>query len=232
MALERIKTGIEGLDTLTGGGFIKNTINLVYGSPGVGKSIFSAQFLREGLIEGEKAFYFSLEQDLDSFMRMVDNLGFKEFQEQFNKNFIFTRMTGRDFKSFIAFDLPKIISERADKHARIVIDPITPFIWQIPDKYDQREILSNVFDALRKLGTSVITLERYGDITKYTLDEEFAIPLYLSDTVIILALLQNQDVYQTAISIIKMRYSAHSQSMHPFEISNNGISIFTEQPVF
>ncbi|MCW1292183.1 MAG: ATPase domain-containing protein [Candidatus Rehaiarchaeum fermentans] len=230
--MEKIKTGIEGLDTLTNGGFVKNTINIVYGSPGVGKSIFSAQFLREGLIEGEKAFYFSLEQDLDSFLMMAKSLGFKEFENELNKNFIFTRMTGRDFKSFISFDLPRIVSERADKHARIVIDPITPFLWQIPDKYDQREILSNVFDSIRRFGTAVITLERYGDVTKYSLDEEFAIPIYLSDTVIILALLQNQDVYQTAISIIKMRYSAHSQSLHPFEITDKGISIFTEQPVF
>ncbi|MEM3829904.1 MAG: ATPase domain-containing protein [Conexivisphaerales archaeon] len=230
--MERIKTGIEGLDSLTNGGFVKNTINIVYGSPGVGKSIFSAQFLREGLLEGEKVFYFSLEQDVESFVKMTSSLGFKEFEQELNKNFIFTRMTGRDFKSFIAFDLPRIVSERAERHARVVIDPITPFLWQIPDKYDQREVLSNVFDSLRKLGTSVVTLERYGDITRYALDEEFAIPLYLSDTVMILAILQNQDVYQTAISIVKMRYSSHSQNLHPFEITDKGISIFTEQPVF
>ncbi len=232
MNVEKIKTGIEGLDTLTNGGFVKNTVNLVYGSPGTGKSILSAEFLRQGLLEGEKVFYFSLEQDLDSFMKMVDNLGFQEFEEQLNKNFIFTRMSGRDFKSFISFELPRIISERSNTHARIAIDPITPFLWQVSDKYEQREILTNVYDSLRKLGTSIIVLERYGDVSKLLLDEEFAIPIYLSDSVIILALMQNQDVYQTAIGILKMRFSAHSSSLHPFEITSKGISIFTEQPVF
>jgi archaellum biogenesis ATPase FlaH len=47
---DRVKTGLEGLDSLIQGGFPKRSINLVSGPPGSGKSILCFQFLYEGLI--------------------------------------------------------------------------------------------------------------------------------------------------------------------------------------
>ncbi|MCJ7651899.1 MAG: circadian clock protein KaiC, partial [Candidatus Lokiarchaeota archaeon] len=42
---ERIVTGIYGLDNLLGGGFRKNTINIINGGIGVGKTTFGLQYL-------------------------------------------------------------------------------------------------------------------------------------------------------------------------------------------
>ena len=85
---------------------------------------------------------------------------------------------------------------------------------------------------LREFGTTLITIERYGDINRMELSEDIAIPIYLSDMVIILSMIYNQNFYQKTISIVKMRFSSHSTGMHPFDIGNNGINIFQDQPVF
>jgi circadian clock protein KaiC len=230
--VDKIKSGITGFDQLINDGFVKNSVTAVYGSPGAGKSIFCTEFLREGLIEGEKVFYISMEQDIDSFLKQADSLGFTEFKENLNSNFMFTRMSGHDFKNFLSIELPKILESRKGKHSRIVIDPLTPFLWEIKDISLQRSMLTDTFNKIREFGTSIITIERYGDISRLELSEELAIPLYLSDSVIMMSMIYNQNFYQKAISVIKMRFSSHSAGMHPFEISNKGIQIFQDQPVF
>lgn len=229
---ERIKSGIVGLDPLINGGFVKNSVASVYGSPGAGKSIFCTEFLRQGLLDGEKVFYFSLEQDLDSFLRAADELGFPEFKQNLNTNFIFTKMSGHDFKNFLSVDMPRILESRKGKHSRVVIDPLTPFLWEIRDPALQRNILGDAVTMLHSFGTALMTIERYGDINKLELSEELAIPLYLSDAVVLLSMIYNQNFYQKAISVIKMRFSSHSSGMHPFDITDKGIQIFQDQPVF
>ncbi len=208
--VDKIKSGVNGLDQLTNNGFVKNTVTALYGSPGVGKSIFCTEFLRQGLKEKEKVFYVSMEQNVDSFLREADSLGFKEFRENLNTNFMFLKMNGRDFKNFLSIELPKALEERKGKHSRIIIDPLTPFLWEIRDQGIQRNVLTDTFDMLRSFGTALVTIERYGDINKLELSEELAIPLYLSDSVILLSLVYNQNFYQQAVTVLKMRFSAHS----------------------
>ena len=230
--VEKVKSGVEGFDAILNGGFVKNSIVALYGSPGAGKSIFCTEFLREGLKNGEKVFYISMEQDIDSFLEQCDSFGFKEFKDNLNSDFVFTRMSGHDFKNFLSIELPKILESRKEKNSRIVIDPLTPFLWEVKDPSLQRNMLTDTFNMLRKFGTTLITIERYGDINRMELSEDIAIPLYLSDTVIILSMIYNQNFYQKAVSIVKMRFSSHSTGMHPFDIGTNGIRIFQDQPVF
>jgi len=44
--MERVKTGINGLDNIIQGGLPKESITLISGPPGGGKSIFCFQFLK------------------------------------------------------------------------------------------------------------------------------------------------------------------------------------------
>ncbi len=229
---EHVHTGVEGFDQLVNGGFVKNSVTTLYGSPGAGKTIFSMEFLLEGLRNDEKVFYISLEQNLESFIKSAESLGFKEFGENVGKNFIFTKMSGHDFKKFLSVDLPKILETREGKHSRIVIDPLTPFLWEIKDIVMQRNMLTETFEMLRKFGTTMVTVERYGDINKMQLSEDMAIPIYLSDMVILLSMQYNQNFYQKAVTVLKMRFSSHSTGMHPFDITDKGIRIFHDQPVF
>ena len=70
--LERIKTGIEGLDNIVGGGIPKSSITLVSGPPGGGKSIFCFQFLYEGIKEGKKCLFLTLDKKVDSVLTQAE----------------------------------------------------------------------------------------------------------------------------------------------------------------
>jgi circadian clock protein KaiC len=55
-----LSTGIEGLDTILGGGLTSGRIYLIEGEPGTGKTTTGLQFLREGVRRGETVLYITL----------------------------------------------------------------------------------------------------------------------------------------------------------------------------
>ena len=52
-AVDRARTGIDGLDDVLGGGFPRNRLYLIQGNPGSGKTTAGLQFLLQGRAEGE-----------------------------------------------------------------------------------------------------------------------------------------------------------------------------------
>ncbi|MFH0835055.1 MAG: ATPase domain-containing protein [Candidatus Micrarchaeota archaeon] len=59
--MERIRSGIHGLDELVDGGLPRARAFVVKGAPGSGKSIFSMQFALSGATEGEKTVFLTTE---------------------------------------------------------------------------------------------------------------------------------------------------------------------------
>ena len=61
----RVATGIEGLDDILAGGLPENTLYLVEGEPGTGKTTLALQYLLEGARRGERGLYVTLSETAD-----------------------------------------------------------------------------------------------------------------------------------------------------------------------
>ena len=59
MIVEFVRTGVPGLDEILGGGVIRGSSILLVGPAGTMKHKIGLQFLREGLLSGERAIYIS-----------------------------------------------------------------------------------------------------------------------------------------------------------------------------
>jgi len=60
--LKRVKTGIPGVDEMLGGGIIQNSVVIVSGSPGIGKSNFAMQYIVNGATKyNEPGIYLTVE---------------------------------------------------------------------------------------------------------------------------------------------------------------------------
>src|SRR5580700_9172862 len=71
------KSGIEGLDEITGGGFPKGRPILICGSAGCGKTLMGIQFLVKGITEfGEPGVFMSFEESSKDLSQNVQSLGF------------------------------------------------------------------------------------------------------------------------------------------------------------
>ena len=78
-ALERVPTGIPGLDSVLRGGFLKAGIYIVRGEPGTGKTIFANQFCFHHAAAGHHAIYVTLLAEThDRMMQHMQAMSFFE----------------------------------------------------------------------------------------------------------------------------------------------------------
>lgn len=81
--MERVKTGIKGLDAMLNGGIPNRHHVLICGGPGTGKTMLGLEFLYHGAKAGEPGLFITLEE-LPS--RIIDNAiatfpGWKDFNK-------------------------------------------------------------------------------------------------------------------------------------------------------
>jgi len=120
--MERITTGIEGLDGIIQGGLPKESITLVSGPPGGGKSIFCFQFLFEGVKKGEKCLFLTLDKKVEGLLIQARELGF-DFQPAIERNQVKFMFLNINKKLIYETMTNEILS---GEYTRIVLDSITP----------------------------------------------------------------------------------------------------------
>lgn len=72
---ERISTGVERLDTMLSGGYLRGTSTLVTGAPGTAKSTLAASFVDAACRRGEKALYVSFDEGAEEITRNMSSVG-------------------------------------------------------------------------------------------------------------------------------------------------------------
>lgn len=223
----RVLTGIYGLDDLMGGGFRENTINLVYGGPGVGKTTFALQYSLFGLDRGEKVLYVSFEMSEQQIIRDCSDIGWETIKNYIDEGSLkIIHIFGEDL-GFPSLDIAEMIKKSiAGGNLRIVIDPFTyPTFYSDKEK---RKSLSTIFQELRRLGTTVVVVEEpadsaqaYNSANSGEISQTggvLSMPLYLSDTVLFMQNLGFGEMYDRTIRIMKHRGSKHGEGIYPFSI--------------
>lgn len=73
----RVSSGISGLDRMVGGGFPHNSVVLVSGPPGTGKSILCLHYLLSGAARGEAGIYVTFEQSHSDLVNDARKVGLR-----------------------------------------------------------------------------------------------------------------------------------------------------------
>ena len=81
---ERLASGNDRLDQIAGGGFFQDSILLVSGATGTGKTLLASTFAIAGCPEGEKTLILAYEESRPQLMRNADGwgMGFARWEEQ------------------------------------------------------------------------------------------------------------------------------------------------------
>jgi len=125
--VDRIHTGIEKLDWLLSGGLPRNSVTLVSGTPGSGKTIMCFQYINEGLKNGERCLYLTSDERIDSIIRQARELGF-DFQPAVD--------SGQLKFMYINLDKNSIHREMEEEikngdYTRVALDSLTP-VAEVP----------------------------------------------------------------------------------------------------
>ncbi|MDD1686731.1 KaiC domain-containing protein [Methanoregula sp.] len=232
MSNGRIKVGIPGLDDMLGGGLIPGSICSIIGTYGTGKTTFSLEFIWDGLKKKENVIYISLEEREDRILKYMTLKGW-DVEPYLNKSLYVIKLDPTDFNlanNRIKNELPKLIDEV--KATRVVIDPISLFEDLFTTDFDRRQEMFRFIEGLRdKNCTIMMTSETQPDnvfASRHGLIE------YLSDTVILLRYVRPSDLTDVhlALEVVKMRMSAHSREIKPYELQQDQVLVYSEANVF
>jgi KaiC domain protein len=228
--MERLKTGIGGLDEMLGGGIPKGHSIAVIGSFGTGKSTFAMQFIWEGLVNGEKCIFMSLEEDEESLIESAKAFGW-DFSKYLDNNLLLLKLDPEDAKSSVERlegDIPEIIKEFGA--SRVAIDSISLITMMYRDLDEKRRIVFKLSKSIKESGaTAILTAEvdpRNPEVSRDGIVE------YVVDGVILLSFLRETNRLKLTLRILKMRRTAHSREVKIYEIGNKGINVLAEADVF
>jgi len=233
--MEKIKTGVDGLDEILYGGIIKGRPYLLAGGPGAGKTILCMQFLMEGIKSGEKGLFIALEEQADElkedmalFGWNTDRVKIIDTIQDISSGSWTLKTSGSISKpEFTLSNLVNVIKEKIDvyKPERLVIDSLTSIKMLYESRVTARREMLGLINSLSRLGcTTLLTSESSGP---ETLMEE-----YLASGVIKLIAVEEKGERLNAVIIQKMRGSKFDSHIRPMKITDKGIIVYPDESVF
>lgn len=227
--MDRVLTGIKGLDEILDGGFMRNSSILLAGAPGSGKTNFGLNFLYKGAVEyGEKGLFLSLELPIEEVVKNAITVYPKwDWDSILNKE-IFIKKVAREDVGTLPTTIRDSVHELGVR--RIVIDSITMLSLFTKSEADFRDSLFKLLDFIRSLDcTALITAEKSYSQREHA---QFSMEEFVVDGVIILYSIPKGELRYKALEVLKMRSINHQTKLCPFEISADGITVYPVESVF
>lgn len=228
LVLQRVSSGIPGLDKLSCGGFEEGTLVLVSGGTGTGKTIFGLQFLYEGAKKGEPGIYITFEEGEEDLRADAKCIGMDVGTYEKEKKFIIKNYPPFAFDQFIN-DIEKIIAEYKIK--RMVIDSVSAFGIYAKNEYELRKRIYSISRMIKTAKTTTVAIsEVVGEATtglasSGTMFSRFGVEEFVADTLIMLHYAGLGGEYDRTVQIVKMRRTDHERGLFPMTISADGIKI-------
>jgi circadian clock protein KaiC len=218
----QLKSGLEALDMLLGGGVEEGTSTLIAGPPGTGKSSMAAQFVSASLQRGERAAVFLFEESVSSLLHRADGLNMK-LREAMDTGQLSIQQV--DPAELSPGEFASVVCAAVENGARVVvIDSLNGFMHAVPD---ERFLTTHMHELLTFLGQrGVVTLlvgvqpGMLGGTMSSAMEAS-----YLADNILMLRYYEAEGEVRQAISVFKKRGSLHERTIRAFSMSSRGIHV-------
>ena len=226
MPIQRISTGITGLDALIEGGIPVGFTVLVAGNPGTGKTILTSHFLYEGLSKGEGAVYVSFSESKKQFLNNFERFGMNFMDFERENKFVFL-----DFASItkegIGVALEEVLETSRNIGAkRVVIDSFSAILLAFDNIIEARIALHVVLGKM--LRAEGITNMLIAEVPVGTNTIGSGMEEFVADGIIQLEH-GTTDIIPMTLKVVKMRATSMSREPHVSFIGDKGMIVFPKQ---
>lgn len=218
----RISSGIPELDRMCGGGFFRDSIILLSGATGTGKTLVTTQFISGGVANGQRSLLFAFEESRDQLFRNAAGWGI-------------------DFEKMEADGLLKVVPEYPEISS---LEDHLIHIKKVVDEFKPQRVAVDSLSALERVATIKSFREFAIGLTSFIKDRNVA-GLFtatsssllggpsitdthistLTDSIILLRYVEMYGEMRRGLTVLKMRGSLHDKDIREFTISGKGMHI-------
>jgi circadian clock protein KaiC len=217
----RFPSGVPGLDAMTHGGWLRDSIVLVRGPSGSGKTTLAGMYARAGAARGERVLYFGFEETKPILLRNFAKVGLplKGLEAAGNLK-VECRYPEATSPEDLLVELRSGLA--VFKPSLIVVDSISSIEHSTSER-GFRQFMVGLASLLREHSRSALLTQTIG-----TFEENSSAPPYLStipDAILMMDYARKRHGLERTMSVLKMRGSEHASAEHRMTIVPGGLHV-------
>jgi circadian clock protein KaiC len=218
----RVTSGNPAIDEMCGGGFFRDSVTLVSGATGTGKTLLVTNFLAGGVAAGERAILFGYEESRGQLFRNAAGWGvdFDAMETEQKLKVVCLYPEAQGLADHLVM-IQNLVDEL--KPNRIAIDSISA-LERVSADVGFREFLISLTSFIKKREIAGL----YTATSKSLVGGETASEQHIStltDSIILLRYMQDQDIMHRGLMVLKMRGSEHAKEIRRFTIDGRGMHL-------
>lgn len=218
---DRITTGNPVTDRILGGGFPANTINIVMGQPGTGKTIFVEQILFSNAGEGRPVLYLTtLSEPMAKVVRFVQDFEFFD-ESKVGMSVLYDDIGADLAREGVGMLVPRLKDVIKTMNPAVIVIDSFRALHDLSDSVAEiRHLVHDLTGLLTAYETTAFLIGEYHqeDIRHHP---EFAV----ADGVVELSRRPLDTRDERFFRILKLRGSQYMEGSHAFQISQAGLQV-------
>jgi len=219
--IERIPTGIPGLDEMIRGGLPVPSITLVAGEAGTGKTTFCNQFLCKGAEQKEPGLYFMISGGAPSLVfKFASTYEFVK-EDYFCREIHYIDLGEAAEKTKGTLDLLDLIQSKITEfQSKRVVMCNTSELQEILEG-DYRRFLIKLARTIKDMGAVSLITGETGPGYPYPADIA-----HIADGIILLHNTEVNFMRRRSVEVLKMAGTPHMSGKHALDISAKGLTVY------
>lgn len=218
----RVSSGNEELDRMCGGGFFRDSILLVSGATGTGKTLLTTEFIAGGARAGERCLLLASEESREQLFRNAIGWGVDyEKMEQEGLLRVWCRYPEVAGPEDHLIAIKKLIDEF--KPDRVALDSLSAF-ERISTVKSFREFVIALTSFIKEKQIAGLFTANTPTLTGGTSITETHIST-ITDSIILLRYVELYGEMRRGVTVLKMRGSSHDKDIREFLIDGAGMHI-------
>jgi circadian clock protein KaiC len=216
----RVTSGNSEIDKMCGGGFFRDSVTLVSGATGTGKTLLVTNFLAGGVAAGEKAILFGYEESKGQLFRNASGWGadFAQMEAAGKLKIVCLYPEAQGLPDHL-LTIQSLVDEF--QPSRIAVDSLSALERIAPDT-GFREFLISLTSFIKKREIAgLCTATSKSLIGGESVSEQHISTL--TDSIILLRYIQEQNTMNRGLMVLKMRGSEHAKEIRKFHIDSAGM---------